>query len=723
MGKETGQSVVGVIDNIVRLGVMFILAITFIIMGVAMWDSNNSQELYKGSFSAATLDRNWTLLSRGTERKVDLPLELNTEKGEEIELVNSLPGDLSDGMSLMIRANMQDVTIYVDEEKRVEYTTASIKDMSYYIPSAYVVIDLNEEDSGKIIRMVICPKEQPVVNEVRISYGNNVWFDVIKKGLPASVFAIIILILGVLMVVAAFVLRKYFNANTPRNLGFLMINIALWIISESGLRQFIFSRPSLTMYFSYILVELIGAMACLYFDEVQHGVYHRFYLVAECIVLGQVVLNVGLHVLKIADLYVTMKYSHMWIAFCAVLAIATIVIDIYTKRGRTYAITIIGMVCFIIMSLNELLGFYLNRFHVFGGSICIAMLFLMVATIIQTVYDEVNGVENREKMQTAMTINTIQTIAGAIDARDEYTGGHSERVGFYASRLAREMAADYDLTEEDILRVHYIGLVHDIGKIGVADTVLNKSGRLTDEEFSLMKKHTEIGYEIMSSLGQEIKGVLDGIKYHHERFDGLGYPDGLSDTDIPLIARILALADSYDAMTSNRVYRKRLTDEQVREEILKNSGTQFDPALAEIFIRLIDRKELSVMTVEGAAADLSGVVRKSSLLEDKLQRDLLDKVDIVNPTHIRMLCYIMKLMEKKGKEYIVYFASAKSMEKLEEQIKENASNHDVFLLYTNEQYIIALYDKTEEEKFVFVNSVRMGCHDVKMVDIMDMLDS
>ncbi|MBP5594744.1 MAG: HD-GYP domain-containing protein [Pseudobutyrivibrio sp.] len=723
MGKRTRQAVVGVIDSIIRLGVMFILAITFIIMGVAMWDSNNSQELYKGSFSTVTLDRNWILVSRGAERKVDLPLKLGTEKGEEIELVNSLPDDLSDGMSLMIRANMQDVTIYVDEEKRVEYTTEAIKDMTYYIPSAYVVIDLNAKDSGKIIRMVICPKEQPVVNEVRISYGNNVWFDVIKKGLPASVFAVIILILGVLMVVAAFVLRKYFNANTALNLGFLMINIALWIISESALRQFIFSRPSLSMYFSYILVELIGVMACLYFDEVQHRVYHRLYLVAECIVLGQLVLNVGLDILNIAELYVTMKFFHMWIAFCAVLAIVTIVIDIYTKRGRTYAITLIGMVCFIILSLNELVGFYLNRFHMFGGSICIAMLFLMVATIIQTVYDEVTGVENREKIQTAMTINTIQTIAGAIDARDEYTGGHSERVGFYASRLAREMAADYDLAEEDILRVHYIGLVHDIGKIGVADTVLNKSGRLTDEEFSLMKKHTEIGYEIMSSLGQEIKGVLDGIRYHHERFDGLGYPDGLSDTDIPLIARILALADSYDAMTSNRVYRKRLTDEQVREEILKNSGTQFDPALAEIFIRLIDRKELSVMTVEGAAADLWGVVRKSSILEDKLQRDLLDKVDITNPTHIRMLCYIMKLMEKKGKEYIVYFASAKSMEKLEAQIKENTSNHDVFLLYTDEQYIIALYDKTEEEKFAFINNIQMGCPDVKMVDIMDSLES
>ena len=720
MGKEKSHTIIGITDRFIRIGLLLVLAITFITMGIACFDQDMSRELYKGSFDAVTLDKNWNLITEEGERLIDLPIKLNTKPGEAVYLINTLPDDLSDGMSLMTRATIQDVTIVVGGETRVEYTSEAIEDLAYYNPSAYVVIDLNAEDSGKEIWMIIRPKEHPVLNEVRLSYGSNVWFDVIKKGLPTMLFAIIVLILGMLMGVAAFFLRKSFKVNTARYLGLLMVNIALWIISESVLRQFIFRRPSLTQYFSFILVDMLGAIACMYFDEVQHKVYHKFYVIAESLVFIQLIVNIILQGTGVVELYVTMKYSHLWIAVCAVLAIVTIVLDIISKRVKTYSITMVGMVCFIIMAANELLGFYFNRFHVFGGSICFALLFLMIGTVIQTVVDEINVYEHREKMQTAMTINTIQTIAGAIDARDEYTGGHSERVGFYASRLAREMAADYDLTEEDILRVHYIGLVHDIGKIGVADTVLNKSGKLSDEEFSLMKKHTEIGYEIMSSLGGEINGVLDGIRYHHERFDGKGYPDGLSDIDIPLVARILALADSYDAMTSNRVYRERLTDEQVRAEILKASGTQFDPALTEMFIRLIDRKELSVMTVDGAAADLSGVVRKSSLLEDILQKDLLAGKDIINPTHIRMLCYILKLMEKKGKEYLVYFATAKDSEVLVDAIKAQANAHDVFLNYTNNQYIIAFYDKTEEEEFVIIKGIRMGCPDAKIIDIMDL---
>ncbi|MBQ9568387.1 MAG: HD-GYP domain-containing protein [Lachnospiraceae bacterium] len=301
-------------------------------------------------------------------------------------------------------------------------------------------------------------------------------------------------------------------------------------------------------------------------------------------------------------------------------------------------------------------------------------------------------------------------------------GGHSERVGLYASRLAREMAADYDLSEEDILRVHYIGLVHDIGKIGVADSVLNKSGRLTDEEFSLMKRHSEIGYEIMSSMGDGIEGLLDGIRYHHERFDGRGYPDGLSDTDIPLIARILALADSYDAMTSNRVYRRRLTDEEVRAEILKCSGSQFDPALAEIFVRLIDRGQMKVNTLDGVALNEEGTVSVSSVLESRLQKDLLEKKPVSNPSHVRMLCYIIKLMEKKGKTYRVFFAGLKeepsepkAWSELRDTVKEYVGPHDINILYSDTINVIALYDKSDEETEAFITAIRTDCPSVLLV--------
>ena len=518
------------------------------------------------------------------------------------------------------------------------------------------------------------------------------------------------MILGLFLSIVILFLGKAFQTKAPHFLGLLMIDVALWVLSESTLRQLLFHRPSLSQYFAYFTVELIGALACMYFDEVQHRIHHRSYLVMETLVFVQLVVNILLHASNICPLYRTLILSHIWSGLCIVLALFYLITDLITKRMKDYRITAIGMVCFVIMSFGELAGFYISEFHQFGTFICIGLIFLMAATVIQTLSDAINAFERREKKQESMTIQTIETIAAAIDAKDEYTGGHSERVGFYAERLAREMAADYDLSEEDILRVQYIGLVHDIGKIGVADNILNKSGKLDDEEYSLMKKHSEIGYEIMSSLGEGIEGLLDGIRHHHERFDGKGYPDGHSDTDIPLIARILSLADSYDAMTSNRVYRKRLTDEEVKNELLRCSGTQFDPALTAIFIRLLERGELSASTIDGAAADKSGAVRTSSLLEDALQKDLLAKVPIQSPSHIRMLCYIIKLMEKKGKDYRVIFLETGSaptlLDSVNDTVKKLLHTHDIHIAYTRERRLIALFDRSAEEAAAFADSIQ-----------------
>ena len=249
------------------------------------------------------------------------------------------------------------------------------------------------------------------------------------------------------------------------------------------------------------------------------------------------------------------------------------------------------------------------------------------------------------------------------------------------------MAADYDFSEEDILRIHYIGIMHDIGKIGVADSVLNKPGRLTESEFSLMKKHVEIGSEMLAGMNDSISGLVDGIRYHHERFDGKGYPEGLSDTEIPLVARILCLADCYDAMTSNRVYRKRLTDEAVRAEFIRCAGTQFDPALAEIFVKLLDIGEMHPYTVEGMATSKKGIVLKSAVLEDRLQEMTMSQDILVNhPEHVRMLCFIMKLIgqgvEIKQKQQEIYLldrqinAQKQKLEELQKEIYINQYRED-----------------------------------------------
>jgi putative nucleotidyltransferase with HDIG domain len=182
-------------------------------------------------------------------------------------------------------------------------------------------------------------------------------------------------------------------------------------------------------------------------------------------------------------------------------------------------------------------------------------------------------------------LNTIIALASAIDARDPYTYYHSSNVTKYSVRLAQEIK----LSKKTIENIRYAGLLHDIGKIGIRDDILLKSGQLTDEEYTQIKKHPLKGEEIIKSL-PFLGEVSPLVRHHHERFDGRGYPDGIKGEDIEIGARIMALADSFDAMTTKRPYREPLSLEKVKEELIKNKNTQFDPSLVDCFIKILENE-------------------------------------------------------------------------------------------------------------------------------------
>jgi putative nucleotidyltransferase with HDIG domain len=187
----------------------------------------------------------------------------------------------------------------------------------------------------------------------------------------------------------------------------------------------------------------------------------------------------------------------------------------------------------------------------------------------------------------AAYVQTIGALAEAVDAKDTYTRGHSERVGVYASKIAREMG----FSKEFIERVYIAGLLHDVGKIGVRDFVITKPDRLTPEEYEEMKCHCEIGAKILEPV-DFLADVTSCVRHHHEWFDGSrhGYPAQLGGDLIPLPSRIILVSDTIEAMTSHRPYRKALPLDAVYAEFSKYSGTQFDPACVEALIRLLDRE-------------------------------------------------------------------------------------------------------------------------------------
>jgi HD-GYP domain-containing protein (c-di-GMP phosphodiesterase class II) len=186
----------------------------------------------------------------------------------------------------------------------------------------------------------------------------------------------------------------------------------------------------------------------------------------------------------------------------------------------------------------------------------------------------------RENLQGAY-VEFVGSLANALDARDRYTSGHSSRV----SRLSSATAAAMGLSPDEIERIRTGALLHDIGKIGIADSVLQKPGRLTNEEFAIVKQHPVIGRRILEGV-RGLAPFLEAVELHHENWNGTGYPKGQSGKETPVDARIIHVSDAYDAMTTNRSYRRRMTHEQAIEELVKYAGTQFDPQVVELFAKL-----------------------------------------------------------------------------------------------------------------------------------------
>jgi len=180
-----------------------------------------------------------------------------------------------------------------------------------------------------------------------------------------------------------------------------------------------------------------------------------------------------------------------------------------------------------------------------------------------------------------LLLGTVGALVAAIDAKDTYTQGHSVRVAWLSKTLAEAVGVQVTTLEE----IHICGLVHDIGKIGIPEAILRKAGKLTDDEYDRIKQHPVIGEKILAGVPQ-LCTVLPGVRSHHERWDGRGYPDGTKEKDTPFFGRLLGVADAFDAMCSSRAYREGLDRGEVLEEVQKCSGSQFDPELVEVFLTL-----------------------------------------------------------------------------------------------------------------------------------------
>lgn len=387
-----------------------------------------------------------------------------------------------------------------------------------------------------------------------------------------------------------YILISPFSAYIYINLLFMILSVCL---PSDIFNHFISTSDILIILMSFLFVHIYNRLSMEIEDwskTYYASIYFSFFLLEtafSCVyntLLGSVIFNIAVPVLVISlyrkliiPLFQQIKARPMVEASPSLFVLPAIaeLFFIYRSGVTIYLAAAAPDLSQDSISANVILTAF--------AYILISFIFLSTITLLKNIVNEQNIKIESEKNVT-LTTDMIKALVKTIDAKDPYTNGHSVRVAEYSKMIAEQEYSD----TQKIQNIHNIALLHDIGKIAIPDEIINKPGKLTDEEYNLIKAHTITGAQILSEISS-YPDPINGAKYHHERYDGRGYPCGLKGEEIPEIAAIIGVADAYDAMTSNRSYRKMLPQDVVRNEISKGLGTQFHPKWGKIMLQLIDQ--------------------------------------------------------------------------------------------------------------------------------------
>lgn len=541
--------------------------------------------------------------SDGSREQITVPGTYAVEPGETMVVTTVLPEDFAEN-AIMIRGSQQSVRMYIDGELRCVYDTKESRPFGSESASRYVFCATSSADAGKELRIELLSnagRYSGIVNEIFCGDKADIWLYLFDAYGRTGVIGLFILFSGIVTIIFSIALNiAYKTKINLEYLGWCMVMGAMWLLGESKLRQLYARNASSLASLCFVIVIIAPIPILFYVDSVQQGRYKKVFAIIEWTAVLNLIISSTLQFAEIADYLDTLFVSQILLSITVLCVLITFFLDYRKGRIAEYILIVIGLFLAMVGVMIECVSVSLvvNTSGVFLGT---GMLLLLFFAIINTIKDiralegqrQLEQSEKLRKQTEVMSLQLIQTLSVTIESKDEYVKGHSYRVAEYSALIAGAMGWD-DKEVENIRNAAYL---HDTGRIGIPDIILNKPTKLLDAEYEIVKQHTTIGADILKNITL-VPHAEEVARYHHERYDGTGYPEGLQGEAIPIYARIVAVADSYDAMKSKRIYRSALSPVAIRREFVTNRGKQFDPVIADIFIGMLDAGKVQISEQE-----------------------------------------------------------------------------------------------------------------------------
>lgn len=521
------------------------------------------------------------------------------ENGQAVDLYDLAPGkqsvtlDISninvDGKAICFKSIDTNFKVYASNGMIYDYEPVMPEHLGASYGMQYHTITIPEGSTFLRLDLEpVFPATPAAVKDVAISEAGQYMTGVFKGNLFSFGQGAITIVIGILFVIAG-VTGQIVMKST--GIDFVSFGISCVMIGFIGfndtlLLQVLTGRPDIIRVAEYLCLALIPFPALSFFSSTTAHSHSRLLsgMFAACLL--NVFLQTGLTISGISDYYHLVIISQLMILVSFLLSAALVFSAIRHGQIKQSLLRSVvwGLSACMLGAVIDMLRFHFMQSY---GSLTFTRLGVLLFTAFMGIYlytDHIDSLKKKQQESAVFASEISEAFAKVIDMKDPYTNGHSVRVAKYTALIAKEMGYDAETVE----KYYRIGLLHDVGKVGIPKAVLNKPGDLTDEEYDLIKSHTLKGYEVLKDISV-VPELAVGALSHHERYDGNGYPHGLSGDDIPKVAQIIAVADSFDAMYSDRQYRKHLDFDEAISIIREASGTQLNPEVVDAFFKLIDK--------------------------------------------------------------------------------------------------------------------------------------